>query len=65
MNNNPFGDYEEQWQDRQADLRREAEEDMPQKNFFGFSCSDRMCGATDCRRCHPEGNGQDNQDGEE
>ena len=66
---NSFDDLGETWADERAELRREFEHDEPRRNFFQFSCSDRMCGATDCRRCHPEGNGEgsgeDNQNGEE
>ena len=30
------------------------DEDEPTPNPYKGSCSDRMCGAHDCYRCHPE-----------
>ena len=27
-----------------------------------YSCTDRLCGAEDCRTCHPEGEKMDNPD---
>jgi hypothetical protein len=43
-----FNDYE----DALDDARRE---DAAERRSPSCKCSDGMCGADDCERCHPEG----------
>ena len=40
------------------------EEERPRRRRR-ISCHDRMCGATDCELCHPEGRPREDDDDEE